>query len=160
MKDNLRIGMGFDVHRLEKGRKLVLGGISIPYKLGLQGHSDADVLLHALCDALLGAMAKPDIGQHFPDNDPRYKNVSSVTLLKKVKSIVDREKFSIVNVDCIVVADKPKINVVSSKIKKRIASALSIGSNSVGIKAKTTEGILAFSNKGIAAYCVVLLKKR
>ena len=156
---NLRIGIGFDIHRLRKRRKLVLGGISIPYGLGLEGHSDADVLLHALCDALLGAMAKPDIGQHFSDQDGKYKDMSSIIFLKKVKSIMQREKFKLVNIDCVIIADEPKVNPFRSKIKTNIANILSVTKNSIGIKAKTTEGILSFSGKGIVAYCVVLLAK-
>ena len=156
---NLKIGIGFDIHRLRKGRKLILGGVFIPYDLGLEGHSDADVLLHSLCDALLGAMAKPDIGQHFSDQDKKYKDISSVVLLEKVKNIMQREEFRPVNVDCVIVADEPKINIFRSKIKTNIANILSLNKNSIGIKAKTTEGILFFSKKGIAAYSVVLLEK-
>ena len=156
--NNLRIGIGFDIHPFKKGRKLILGGVTIPYKLGLQGHSDADVLLHALCDAILGAMAKPDIGEHFPDNDPEYRDISSIILLKKVKNIMQKDKFRPVNIDCVVITDEPKINIYRKQIKKNISKVLSIDKNSIGIKAKTTEGILSFSKKGIVAYCVVLLK--
>lgn len=156
---NLRVGIGFDVHRLKEKRRLVLGGVTIPYKLGLDGYSDADVLLHALCDALLGAIAKPDIGEHFSDRDPKYKDISSAILLKKVKKIVEKEKFSPVNIDCVIIADEPKLNIFRDKIKTSIANILSLDSDSIGIKTKTTEGVLSFSGKGIAAYCIVLLKK-
>lgn len=157
--NRLRIGIGFDIHRLKKGRKLILGGVNIPYSLGLAGHSDADVLLHALSDALLGAMAKPDIGCYFSDKDPKNKDMSSIRILEKVSSIMKKDKFSLVNVDCTIIADEPKINIFRDKVKKKIASALSLDKNSIGLKAKTTEGILSFSKKGIAVYCVVLLEK-
>jgi len=156
---NLRVGIGFDIHRFKKGRKLLLGGVNIPFKLGLDGHSDADVLLHALCDALLGAMAKPDIGRNFPDTDPRYKNISSKLLLSRVMGMVCKEKFNLVNVDCIIITDEPKINTFSDKIQTSISKITGLGKGSVGIKAKTTEGILSFSGKGIAVYCVALLEK-
>ncbi|MBL7197259.1 MAG: 2-C-methyl-D-erythritol 2,4-cyclodiphosphate synthase [Candidatus Omnitrophica bacterium] len=155
----MKIGIGFDIHRLKKGRRLFLGGVHIPYDLGLVGHSDADVLLHALCDALLGAMAKPDIGCYFSDQDPKYKDTPSINILKKVKNIMQTEKLKPVNVDCVIIADEPKINIFRNKIKIKIADVLSLNKNSIGIKAKTTEGILSFSKKGIAAYCVVLLRK-
>lgn len=157
--NNLRIGIGFDIHPFKKGRKLVLGGITIPYKFGLQGFSDADVLLHALCDAILGAMAKPDIGQHFPDNDSKYKDISSTLLLEKVKDIMQEDKFSLVNIDCVIITDEPKINIYSQDIKTNISKILSIDKTLIGIKAKTTEGILSFSKKGIASYCTILLEK-
>ncbi|MFH1621506.1 MAG: 2-C-methyl-D-erythritol 2,4-cyclodiphosphate synthase [Candidatus Omnitrophota bacterium] len=157
--NKLRIGVGFDVHKFKKGRKLILGGAFIPFKLGLQGHSDADVLLHALCDALLGAMAKPDIGCYFSDKDPKNKNISSSDILKKVKQIMQRDKFRAINIDCIVIADQPKINIFREKIKTKISSMLNLDRDLIGIKAKTTEGILSFSKKGIAAYCSALLEK-
>jgi 2-C-methyl-D-erythritol 2,4-cyclodiphosphate synthase len=158
-RKNLRAGIGFDIHRLKKGRKLFLGGVNIPYKLGLAGHSDADVLLHAVCDALLGAMAKPDIGHNFPDTDARYKNVSSRLLLSKVVEMARKDKFRLVNIDCIVIADEPKINIYSDKIRSSIAKIIGLKKDLVGLKAKTTEGILSFCGKGIAAYCIALLEK-
>jgi 2-C-methyl-D-erythritol 2,4-cyclodiphosphate synthase len=157
--NSLKIGIGFDIHRLKKGRKLILGGVQIPYSLGLEGHSDADVLLHALSDALLGAMAKPDIGCYFSNKDPKNKGMSSIKILNKVKSVMQKEKFRPLNIDCIIVADKPKINTYREKIKAKIAKILSLSKNSIGLKAKTTEGMLSFSHKGIAAYCIVLLQK-
>ena len=156
---NLRIGIGFDIHRFKKGRKLILGGVNIPYGLGLAGHLDADVLLHAISDAILGAMAKPDIGCYFSDKDPKNKNISSINILKKVKSLMGKEKLTPVNLDCIVITDKPKINTYRDKIKTNIANILSLPKSTIGLKAKTTEAILSFSNKGIAAYCIVLLQK-
>jgi len=159
MNKNLKIGIGFDIHRFSRKRKLVLGGVNIAYKMGLYGHSDADVLLHAICDAFLGAMSKPDIGQHFPDTDPRYKNISSRLLLGEVIRIMRRERFSPVNIDCIIIADEPKLAAFTNKIKASISKMIALDKNLIGIKAKTTEGILSFSGKGIAAYCVVLLKE-
>ncbi|MDD5618489.1 MAG: 2-C-methyl-D-erythritol 2,4-cyclodiphosphate synthase [Candidatus Omnitrophica bacterium] len=158
--NNLRVGIGFDIHRFKKNRKLFLGGVNIPYKLGLDGHSDADVLLHAICDAILGAMAKPDIGRNFPDTDPKYKNISSKLLLSEVIKIMRKDKFKLINIDCIIIADEPKINIFARKIKKSIAKIISLSEDSIGIKAKTTEGILSFSGKGIAVYCVALLEKK
>ncbi len=157
--NNFRIGIGFDIHKFKKGRKLILGGIHIPYKLGLIGHSEADVLLHALCDALLGAMAKPDIGEHFSDKSPKYKDISSIKIAEKINNILRKEKFKIINIDCVVITDEPKINIFREEIKKSIASIFSLDKNSIGLKAKTTEGILSFSGKGIAVYCAALLKK-
>lgn len=156
--NNLRVGIGFDIHRLKKGRKLILGGVSIPYKFGLEGYSDADVLLHALCDAILGALAKPDIGQHFPDNNPKYKDMPSSYFLKKIKDIMHREGFKILNIDSIIITDEPKINRFSGQIKKNISHMLDLDKDLIAIKAKTTEGILSFTGKGIASYCVVLLE--
>jgi 2-C-methyl-D-erythritol 2,4-cyclodiphosphate synthase len=155
----LRVGIGFDIHRFKKGRKLFLGGINIPYKLGLDGHSDADVLLHALCDALLGAMAKPDIGCNFPDTDPQHTNISSKLLLNKVMDMVRKGRFNLVNIDCIIIADEPKINIFSDKIQNSISKITGLNKDSIGIKAKTTEGILSFSGRGIAVYCATLLEK-
>lgn len=159
MKD-LRVGIGFDVHKFKKKKKLFLGGVNISYKFGLEGHSDADVLLHALCDAFLGAMAKPDIGQHFPDTDPKYKNISSKLLLNKVLQIMRQLRFNPVNIDCVIIADEPKLGTFRDKIRASISKIISLNKDSIGIKAKTTEGILSFSGKGIAVYCVVLLEKK
>ena len=157
--DNLKIGIGFDIHRLKKGRRLFLGGVRIPYGLGLSGHSDADVLLHALCDAILGAMAEPDIGCHFPDTDPKNKGLPSTKILQRVYSLMKKNKFKLVNVDCVLIADKPKINTFREEIRSSISAMLYLDKQSIGLKAKTTEGILSFSQKGIAAYCVAMLRK-
>ncbi|MFC1709201.1 2-C-methyl-D-erythritol 2,4-cyclodiphosphate synthase [Candidatus Omnitrophota bacterium] len=157
--NKLRIGIGFDIHKFKKGRKLILGGVNVPYKLGLAGHSDADVLLHAISDALLGAMAKPDIGCYFSDKDPKNKGLSSTKILEKVKSIMGKNRFKLLNLDCIVVTDEPKINIFREKIKTKIASVLSLKKNVIGLKAKTTEEMLSFSKRGIAVYCIALLQK-
>lgn len=157
--NNFRTGFGFDIHKFKKKRKLIIGGVVIPYKLGLDGHSDADVLLHAISDAMLGALGKPDIGQYFSDTDPKYKNISSIILLEEVNKIMQKEGFGIINLDCVIIADEPKINNFRDRIKKSIAQVLSLNPDCIGIKAKTTEGILSFSKKGIAAYCNILLER-
>ncbi len=154
---NTRVGIGFDLHRLQKGRKLFLGGVLIPYVRGLVGHSDADVLLHAICDALLGAMGKPDIGQYFSDKDPAFKNKASAYFVRKVMSVLRKEKYRLLNIDCVIVADAPKIHTHSVRIKTHISRLLDIDEKAIAIKAKTTEGILSYSGKGIAVYCVVLI---
>lgn len=152
-----RVGFGFDLHRLQKKRKLFLGGVLIPYGRGLVGHSDADVLLHAICDALLGAMGKSDIGHYFPNSDPAFKNKASTYFIKKVTSILREEKYKLFNIDCVIVADAPNIHAHREGIKANIARLLAIKKEAIAIKAKTTEGILSYSRKGIAAYCVVLI---
>jgi 2-C-methyl-D-erythritol 2,4-cyclodiphosphate synthase len=154
----MRIGHGYDVHRLIKGRPLFLGGVEIPFEKGLEGHSDADVLLHALCDALLGAAGKGDIGMHFPDTDSAYKNIYSIELLKETWKIVKPHYSTIINIDATIFAEAPKISPYADKMKNKIASALSIFSDQVNIKATTTEGLGFIGRKeGIAAMCVVLL---
>ncbi len=153
-----RIGIGYDIHRFRKGRKLILGGVEIPYAKGLDGHSDADVLLHAVCDALLGAIGKGDIGEHFPNTDSKYKGISSVVLLKEVARLVHDEKFLIENIDTVVIAEEPNLKAYKSKMRKSIASILKISEDIVNIKATTQEG-LSFANKGIAAYAAVLLSR-
>ena len=157
-----RIGIGYDIHRLTEGRKLILGGVEIPFKKGLLGHSDADVLTHAVCDALLGALGKGDIGEHFPDTDSRYKDVSSLSLLKKVVEWVGRDGYRIMNLDTIVIAEKPNLKAVKPDIRAMLAQHLFISEETVNIKAKTTEG-LGFGSGGedaIAAHAVVLLSKK
>lgn len=157
-----RIGIGYDIHRLGKGRKLILGGVEIPFEKGLLGHSDADVLTHAVCDALLGAIGKGDIGEHFPDTDSRYKDVSSLILLKKVVEWVGRDGYTIVNLDTVVITEKPNLSSVKPDIRASLAKNLYINEEAVNIKAKTTEG-LGFGPKGeeaIAAYAVVSLSKK
>ena len=155
-----RIGIGYDLHRLMEGRKLVLGGLEIPFKKGLVGHSDADVLTHAICDALLGAIGKGDIGEHFPDTDDEYKGISSMVLLDKVKSLVDEQSLKIVNLDTIIIADEPSLKSFKAKIKSSLAQALNLAEDQVSVKAKTTEG-LGFGSgnqEAIAAHAAVLLK--
>lgn len=155
-----RVGIGFDIHKLAKGRQLYLGGAAIPFAYGLKGHSDADVLLHALCDALLGALARPDIGQLFPDTDPAFKNKRSTYFLQSVKSIMKKERYLPLNIDCVIIADAPKLQQHYAAIRASLSRLLGIRQDLVGVKAKTTEGILSYSGKGIAVYCVVLLEKR
>jgi 2-C-methyl-D-erythritol 2,4-cyclodiphosphate synthase len=156
----LRIGQGYDIHRLRRGRKLFLGGIEIPYDRGLIGHSDADVLLHALMNALLGAMGEGDIGVHFPDRDPRYKNISSVTLLQRVTRIMQRRGFKLSNADLTVLAQQPKLAPHYGAIKKRVAGALKVLESKINIKAATTEKLGSIGRgQAIAANAVVLLRR-
>lgn len=154
----MRIGQGYDVHRLVEGRKLILAGIDIPFEKGLLGHSDADVLTHALCDALLGAAALGDIGLHFPDSDIRYKGISSILLLKEVKRLLDEKNYKIENVDCTVIAERPKLRPYILTMRESLAEALSIDQDKVSIKA-TTQEKLGFTGReeGIAALAVCLL---
>jgi len=157
---DLRIGHGFDVHRFKRGRKLILGGVEIPYSLGLAGHSDADVVLHALIDALLGAMGKGDIGSHFPDSDPRYKGISSALLLAQVLKMARRDKFRLVNGDITVIAEKPRLAPFAKKIRERLAKLLNVRAQQINLKAVTTEGLgWIGQGKGMAATAVVLLAK-
>lgn len=157
---DLRIGHGFDVHRFKRGRKLMLGGVEIPYSLGLAGHSDADVVLHALINALLGAMGKGDIGSHFPDTDRRYKGISSARLLKQVLKMVEQEKFRVVNGDITVVAERPRLAPFSKKIRAKLAGLLNVPPQRINLKAVTTEGLgWIGQGKGMAATAVVLLAK-
>ncbi len=160
MTRNLRIGHGLDVHRLQRGRKLILGGVEIPYALGLAGHSDADVLLHALINALLGAMGKGDIGSHFPDTDPRTKGISSEKLLQQVLKMMEQGKFKVINGDITVLAQKPRLAPFFKRIRERVAKLLKVGADKINIKAVTTEGLgWIGEGKGMAATAVVLLTK-
>jgi len=154
----MRIGHGYDVHRFQKGRKLILGGTEIAYEEGLLGHSDADVLLHAVMDALLGAAALGDIGKHFPDKDPAYEGISSMVLLRKVGEMLDEKGYLIENIDATVIAEAPKISPYTESMKKNIAEALGISPGCVNVKGTTEEG-LGFTGKkeGIAAHAVCLL---
>lgn len=156
----IRVGQGFDVHAFAEGRKLVLGGIEVPYHLGLAGHSDADVLIHAICDALLGAAALGDIGHHFPDTDPELEGVDSTILLAKVKASIEESGFSIGNIDATVIAQKPKLATFIEPMRNRLAEVLAIDVDELNIKATTTEK-LGFTGRGegIAAQAVVLLSK-
>lgn len=154
----MRVGTGFDVHALQEGRKLVLGGVEIPHSKGLLGHSDADVLIHAICDALLGAAALGDIGQHFPDSDPLFKDVSSTVLLVQVKDLIQKKGFSIVNIDSTVIAQKPKLAPYIPAMRENIAQALNIDVGQVSIKATTTERLgFEGQEEGISAQAVVLI---
>lgn len=154
----MRVGTGFDVHRLVEGRRLVLGGVEIPFEKGLLGHSDADVLVHAICDALLGAAALGDIGSHFPDTDSRYKDIDSLVLLQQVGILLKRKGLAIINLDTTIIAQAPKLAPHIKKMTANIARTLAITEDQVGIKATTTEG-LGFTGRGegIAAQAVVLL---
>jgi 2-C-methyl-D-erythritol 2,4-cyclodiphosphate synthase len=160
MAKEFRIGHGFDVHRFRRGRKLVLGGVEIPHDKGLIGHSDADAVLHALMNALLGAMAEGDIGMHFPDRDPRYKDIASDKLLAKVLRIMRKKRFRLVNADLTVVAQKPKLSPHYARIRKNIASLCSITENKISVKAATTEKLgWTGQGKGLAVTAMVLLSR-
>ena len=154
----MRIGMGYDVHRLVENRKLVIGGIEIPYEKGLLGHSDADVLLHAIMDALLGAAALGDIGAHFPDNDPEYEGISSMKLLEKVGELLMDNLFFIENIDATIIAQKPKMRPYIDEMRKGIAKVLGIDITQVNIKATTEEGLgFTGSGEGISSQAICLL---
>ncbi|MDO4601111.1 MAG: 2-C-methyl-D-erythritol 2,4-cyclodiphosphate synthase [Eubacteriales bacterium] len=154
----MRVGMGYDVHRLTEGRKLILGGVEIPWEKGLLGHSDADVLVHAVMDALLGAAALGDIGKHFPDTDPAYKGISSILLLRHVTELLKKNGYAIGNVDATVIAQKPKMAPHILKMRENMAEAMGISIDCLNIKATTEEG-LGFTGKeeGIAAQAICLL---
>lgn len=154
----MRIGTGYDVHRLVENRALILGGVAIPYEKGLLGHSDADVLIHAIMDALLGAAALGDIGKHFPDKDPAYSGISSMVLLKKVAELLAEEHYLVGNIDATVIAQQPKLAPYLADMRENIASALGIAKSQVNIKATTEEGLgFTGSGEGIAAQAVCLL---
>ncbi len=154
----MRIGMGYDVHRLVEGRKLVLGGVTIPFEKGLLGHSDADVLVHAVCDALLGAAGLGDIGLHFPDTDSEYKDVASIKILAKTYELISAKGFSIMNLDSTIFADAPKLSPYRDAMQKNISRTIEIEQNRVNIKATTFEGIgMIGKGEGIGAMCVALI---
>lgn len=154
----IRIGHGYDVHKLVENRKLILGGVEIPYKYGLMGHSDADVLVHSIMDAILGAMGKGDIGRLFPDTDSKYKDISSLILLERVISIMEDEKYSIGNIDCTIIAQKPKLSTFVTQMSQNIARVCKTNEENINIKATTEEG-LGFTGlgEGIAVHSVCLL---
>lgn len=154
----MRIGMGYDVHKLVEGRDLILGGVNIPYEKGLLGHSDADVIIHAIIDALLGAAALGDIGKHFPDNDPKYKGISSILLLKEVGKLLKENDFAIGNIDATIIAQAPKLRPYIDTMNANVASALDIDISKVNIKATTEEGLgFTGSGEGISAQAICLL---
>ena len=156
----MKVGFGYDVHRLKRGETLILGGEKIVYEKGLVGHSDADVVIHAVMDALLGASGQGDIGVHFPDSDPGFKDISSLYLLEKVKKLLDKKRFTVSNIDLTVVIEKPKLSVYYDKMKKNIAMVLKISKDNINIKASTNEGIGFIGQKeGVATFCVALLEK-
>jgi 2-C-methyl-D-erythritol 2,4-cyclodiphosphate synthase len=157
---SFRTGIGYDVHRLVKGRKLMLGGIEVAYHLGLEGHSDADVVLHAICDALLGAAGLGDIGEHFPNTDAKYKNIASSVLLKQSNQKVNDTGYKVANVDVMILAQEPKLQEYKSKMRFHIAFELAVDEAQVNIKAGTTEGLGFVGNQeGIACYATVLLQR-
>ena len=156
----MRIGHGYDVHRFAEDRKLFIGGVEIEYELGLLGHSDADVLLHAVCDALLGAAALGDIGTHFPDTNPEFKGISSLLLLEKVAELIKQKGYYVVNIDATIIAQSPKMAPHIGAMSKNIANALGVETDCVNVKA-TTEEHLGFTGRkeGIAAHCACLIDK-
>ena len=157
----MRIGMGYDVHKLVENRDLILGGVKIPYSLGLLGHSDADVLLHAIMDSLLGAAALGDIGKHFPDSDDRYKGISSVELLKYVGSLLKENDWLIENIDSTIIAQKPKMAPHIENMRKNISEALNIDIGQINVKATTEEGLgFTGEGKGISSQSICLLTKK
>ncbi len=157
----MRIGHGYDVHRLVEGRKLILGGVDIPWEKGLLGHSDADVLLHAIADAILGAIAEGDIGKHFPDIDPRYKGADSLKLLAHVMQLADGKGYRLGNLDATVVAQRPKLAPHIQRMRENIAEVLAAEPDRVNVKATTTEELgFAGRGEGIAAYAVVLMERK
>lgn len=156
----MRVGLGFDVHKLVNDRDLIIGGIKTPHKLGLLGHSDADVLIHAIMDSILGAMAKRDIGYHFPDTDNKYKNIDSKILLSKVYDLMVEENYKIINIDCVVSAQKPKLAPYIDSMRKVIAEILNTQIENISIKATTTEGLGYVGEElGISAQAVALIEK-
>lgn len=156
----LRIGNGYDVHKLVEGRTLILGGVEIPHTKGVLGHSDGDVLIHAIMDAMLGALALGDIGQHFPDTDMKYENIDSTILLTRVKELIAERGYRVINLDSIIVLQKPKVKPYIEVMRKRVAEILEIDIEQVSVKA-TTEEKLGFTGdeSGVKSYCVVLLEK-
>lgn len=154
----MRIGIGYDIHRLVPGRKLILGGITIDFEKGLDGHSDADVVVHAICDALLGAAGLKDIGFWFPDTDPAYKGINSLVLLKRCHEMINEKKFSMQNIDITVFAEQPKISPYREAMAEKIAGCLDCESGIINVKATTTEGLgMIGTGEGIAAMCVALI---
>jgi len=159
-KGGMRIGFGYDSHRLAVGRRLVLGGKEIPHEKGLLGHSDADVLIHAVCDAVLGAVGEGDIGRQFPDTDPAYRGISSLVLLERVRELAVAKGFQVCNVDSTIVLEKPKLTPHLPEMAENIARILRISAAQVGVKAKTNEGMgLVGAGEGAAAFAVVLLEE-
>jgi len=157
---DMRVGMGYDVHKLVEGRKLILGGVEIPYEKGLLGHSDADVLLHAIMDALLGAAALGDIGKHFPDTDPAYKGISSIRLLEHVADLLEEHQFLIENIDATIIAQRPKMRPYIDTMRENIAKALKIEADQINVKATTEEGLgFTGSGEGISSQAICMLEK-
>ena len=159
LRSKMRIGIGYDVHRLVEGRKLVLGGITIPFEKGLLGHSDADVLIHAVCDALLGAAGLGDIGLHFPDTDPKLKDISSMIILSETFNLLKDKGFTVINLDSTIMAEEPKITPFRETIQKNIARTIEIEPECVNVKATTLETLgMIGKGEGIAALCIALIE--
>ena len=159
-KGMFRTGFGYDAHRLVEGRPLILGGVAVPHESGLEGHSDADALVHAVIDAILGALGMGDIGQHFPDTDPAYKDIDSISMLRKVIGWSGLEGFSLINLDSTIVAQRPKLSPYISAMRERLAEEFKVSTSRINIKAKTTEGLgFCGRQEGIEAFAVVSLKK-
>jgi len=159
-KEKIRIGFGYDVHRLAKGRRLIIGGVDIPYKLGLLGHSDADVLCHAIADSLLGAVAAGDIGIHFPNTDKSFKNISSLLLLKNVAAILKKHGYRIANIDSMIIAESPKLAPYIEKMRANMAGSLDINTDRISVKATTNEGLGDIGKgKGICAFANSLIER-
>ncbi len=157
----MRVGIGYDVHKLVKGRDLILGGVKVPFEKGLLGHSDADALLHSICDALLGAAGEGDIGRHFPDSDSRYKGISSLKLLAEVGNILKTKNYRVSNLDASIICQEPKLSPHIASMVENISSELAIETDQVNIKATTTEGLgFAGRKEGIAAYSVVMITRK
>ncbi len=160
MKADVRVGVGYDIHRFAAGRKLVLGGVAIPYKKGLLGHSDADVVLHAVADALLGAVGGGDIGRHFPDTDKRFKGISSLVLLKRVAGILKKDGWRVNNVDVMLLLEAPRMGPYRDRMRRRMAQALGVRPGRVSVKATTHEAVGAIGkNRAAAAYAVAAVHK-
>ena len=156
----MRVGMGYDVHKLVEGRDLIIGGVNIPYEKGLLGHSDADVLLHAITDALLGAAALGDIGKHFPDTDPKYKGISSITLLEHVGALLEKNNYVIENIDATIIAQRPKMRPHIDTMRENVAKALKIDLDQVNIKATTEEGLgFTGTGEGISSQAICAIEK-
>ena len=157
----MRVGMGYDVHKLTEGRELILGGVKIPWEMGLLGHSDADVVVHAIMDAILGAAALRDIGRHFPDTDPQYKGISSILLLRKVGEFLKEKGYYIVNIDATIIAQKPKLLPYMDTMIENVAEALELSADQVNIKATTEEGLgFTGSLQGISSQAICAIEKR
>ena len=161
MKLNFRTGFGFDVHAYVEGRKLIIGGVEVPFDKGLEGHSDADVLLHAICDAMLGALALGDIGLHFPNTEERWKDADSALLLKNVNELINAKGYELGNLDCVLAMEKPKISPYVDQIRKRISKILNAGIDQISIKATTTEKLgFVGRSEGVVSFATVLLMKK
>lgn len=161
MKLNFRTGFGFDVHAFAEGRKLIIGGVEIPFDKGLEGHSDADVLLHAICDAMLGALALGDIGIHFPNTDERWKDADSTLLLKHVNELINSKGYELGNLDCVLAMEKPKISPYVEQIRNRISELLNADTDQISIKATTTEKLgFVGRTEGVVSFATVLLTKK